>query len=238
VEHKKPDIEVLTDYFTELYKSEGGLERPTRNILGDFYRHQGLGSEEIDINDLSEAIQNNSEEYNWKLFREEFQIFLEKRLDRYHDGSIKNPAKNQNDLNMKTHYNLGFIGTEFAELGSRAPEEVFMTSVIQFQNTESEDDEYAVKVEYLDKDEGLEAIEYLLEQEEVGKVEEMITHAVNRRDTERALKAYEVVAENTPILADKIVKDVDDRDLKASMEAKIIENSTETFENFRDDLDF
>lgn len=238
VEDERSDVEVLTDYFTELYKSEDGLERPARNLLANFYKHQGMDSEELDINNLSEAIQSNSEEYDWNLFREEFQIFLEKRLDRYHNGSIENPTKKQNDLEMKTHYSLNYRETEFGDLDSNDPEEVFMTSVIQFQDTKSEDEEYAVEVEYLDTDEGLEAIEYLLERGKAEKVEKMITRAVNRKDNERALKAYEVLAEKAPLVADRIIEEVDDPDLKASMDAKIFENSKESFRDFRDQLDF
>lgn len=238
VEDERSDVEVLTDYFTELYKSEDGLERPARNLLANFYKHQGIDSEELDINNLSEAIQSNSEAYDWNLFREEFQIFLEKRLDRYHNGSIENPTKKQNDLEMKTHYSLNYRGTEFGDLDSNDPEEVFMTSVIQFQDTKSEDEEYAVEVEYLDTDEGLEAIEYLLERGKAEKVEKMITRAVNRKDNERALKAYEVLAEKAPLVADRVIEEVDDPDLKASMDAKIFENSKESFRDFRDQLDF
>jgi hypothetical protein len=238
VEDERSDVEVLTDYFTELYKSEDGLERPARNLLANFYKHQGMDSEELDINNLSEAIQSNSEAYDWNLFREEFQIFLEKRLDRYHNGSIENPTKKQNDLEMKTHYSLNYRETEFGDLDSNDPEEVFMTSVIQFQDTKSEDEEYAVEVEYLDTDEGLEAIEYLLERGKAEKVEKMITRAVNRKDNERALKAYEVLAEKAPLVADRIIEEVDDPDLKASMDAKIFENSKESFRDFRDQLDF
>lgn len=238
MEDERSDVEVLTDYFTELYKSEDGLERPARNLLANFYKHQGMDSEELDINNLSEAIQSNSEEYDWNLFREEFQIFLEKRLDRYHNGSIENPTKKQNDLEMKTHYSLNYRETEFGDLDSNDPEEVFMTSVIQFQDTKSEDEEYAVEVEYLDTDEGLEAIEYLLERGKAEKVEKMITRAVNRKDNERALKAYEVLAEKAPLVADRIIEEVDDPDLKASMDAKIFENSKESFRDFRDQLDF
>ncbi|EHK01021.1 hypothetical protein HRED_10077 [Candidatus Haloredivivus sp. G17] len=62
VEDERSDVEVLTDYFTELYKSEDGLERPARNLLANFYKHQGMDSEELDINNLSEASQSNSEE--------------------------------------------------------------------------------------------------------------------------------------------------------------------------------
>lgn len=238
VEDERSDVEILTDYFTEVYKSEDGLERPARNLLANFYKHQGMDSEELDINNLSEAIQSNSEEYDWNLFREEFQIFLEKRLDRYHNGSIENPTKKQNDLEMKTHYSLNYRETEFGDLDSNDPEEVFMTSVIQFQDTKSEDEEYAVEVEYLDTDEGLEAIEYLLERGKAEKVEKMITRAVNRKDNERALKAYEVLAEKAPLVADRIIEEVDDPDLKASMDAKIFENSKESFRDFRDQLDF
>lgn len=238
VEDERSDVEVLTDYFTELYKSEDGLERPARNLLANFYKHQGMDSEELDINNLSEAIQSNSEEYDWNLFREEFQIFLEKRLDRYHNGSIENPTKKQNDLEMKTHYSLNYRETEFGDLDSNDPEEVFMTSVIQFQDTKSEDEEYAVEVEYLDTDEGLEAIEYLLERGKAEKVEKMITRAVNRKDNERALKAYDLLAEKAPLVADRIIEEVDEPDLKASMDAKIFENSKESFRDFRDQLDF
>lgn len=238
VEDERSDVEVLTDYFTELYKSEDGLERPARNLLANFYKHQGMDSEELDINNLSEAIQSNSEAYDWNLFREEFQIFLEKRLDRYHNGSIENPTKKQNDLEMKTHYSLNYRETEFGDLDSNDPEEVFMTSVIQFQDTKSEDEEYAVEVEYLDTDEGLEAIEYLLERGKAEKVEKMITRAVNRKDNERALKAYDLLAEKAPLVADRIIEEVDDPDLKASMDAKIFENSKESFRDFRDQLDF
>lgn len=238
VEDERSDVEVLTDYFTELYKSEDGLERPARNLLANFYKHQGMDSEELDINNLSEAIQSNSEAYDWNLFREEFQIFLEKRLDRYHNGSIENPTKKQNDLEMKTHYSLNYRGTEFRDLDSNHPEEVFMTSVIQFQETSSEDEEYAVEVEYLDTDEGLEAIEYLLERGKAEKVEKMITRAVNRKDNERALKAYDLLAEKAPLVADRIIEEVDEPDLKASMDAKIFENSKESFRDFRDQLDF
>lgn len=238
VEDERSDVEVLTDYFTEVYKSEDGLERPARNLLANFYKHQGMDSEELDINNLSEAIQSNSEEYDWNLFREEFQIFLEKRLDRYHNGSIENPTKKQNDLEMKTHYSLNYRETEFGDLDSNDPEEVFMTSVIQFQDTKSEDEEYAVEVEYLDTDEGLEAIEYLLERGKAEKVEKMITRAVNRKDNERALKAYDLLAEKAPLVADRIIEEVDDPDLKASMDAKIFENSKESFRDFRDQLDF
>ena len=238
VEDERSDVEVLTDYFTEVYKSEDGLERPARNLLANFYKHQGMDSEELDINNLSEAIQSNSEEYDWNLFREEFQIFLEKRLDRYHNGSIENPTKKQKDLEMKTHYSLNYRETEFGDLDSNDPEEVFMTSVIQFQDTKSEDEEYAVEVEYLDTDEGLEAIEYLLERGKAEKVEKMITRAVNRKDNERALKAYDLLAEKAPLVADRIIEEVDDPDLKASMDAKIFENSKESFRDFRDQLDF
>ncbi|EHK00974.1 hypothetical protein HRED_10307 [Candidatus Haloredivivus sp. G17] len=42
VEDERSDVEVLTDYFTELYKSEDGLERPARNLLANFYKHQGM----------------------------------------------------------------------------------------------------------------------------------------------------------------------------------------------------
>jgi hypothetical protein len=238
VEDERSDVEVLTDYFTELYKSEDGLERPARNLLANFYKHQGMDSEELDINNLSEAIQSNSEAYDWNLFREEFQIFLEKRLDRYHNGSIENPTKKQNDLEMKTHYSLNYRETEFGDLDSNDPEEVFMTSVIQFQDTKSEDEEYAVEVEYLDTDEGLEAIEYLLERGKAEKVEKMITRAVNRKDNERALKAYDLLAEKAPLVADRIIEEVDEPDLKASMDAKIFENSKESFRDFRDQLDF
>lgn len=238
VEDERSDVEVLTDYFTEVYKSEDGLERPARNLLANFYKHQGMDSEELDINNLSEAIQSNSEEYDWNLFREEFQIFLEKRLDRYHNGSIENPTKKQNDLEMKTHYSLNYRETEFGDLDSNDPEEVFMTSVIQFQDTKSEDEEYAIEVEYLDTDEGLEAIEYLLERGKAEKVEKMITRAVNRKDNERALKAYDLLAEKAPLVADRIIEEVDDPDLKASMDAKIFENSKESFRDFRDQLDF
>lgn len=238
VEDERSDVEILTDYFTEVYKSEDGLERPARNLLANFYKHQGMDSEELDINNLSEAIQSNSEEYDWNLFREEFQIFLEKRLDRYHNGSIENPTKKQNDLEMKTHYSLNYRETEFGDLDSNDPEEVFMTSVIQFQDTKSEDEEYAVEVEYLDTDEGLEAIEYLLERGKAEKVEKMITRAVNRKDNERALKAYDLLAEKAPLVADRIIEEVDDPDLKASMDAKIFENSKESFRDFRDQLDF
>lgn len=238
VEDERSDVEILTDYFTEVYKSEDGLERPARNLLANFYKHQGMDSEELDINNLSEAIQSNSEEYDWNLFREEFQIFLEKRLDRYHNGSIENPTKKQNDLEMKTHYSLSYRETEFRDLDSNDPEEVFMTSVIQFQDTKSEDEEYAVEVEYLDTDEGLEAIEYLLERGKAEKVEKMITRAVNRKDNERALKAYDLLAEKAPLVADRIIEEVDEPDLKASMDAKIFENSKESFRDFRDQLDF
>ena len=238
VEDERSDVEVLTDYFTEVYKSEDGLERPARNLLANFYKHQGMDSEELDINNLSEAIQSNSEAYDWNLFREEFQIFLEKRLDRYHNGSIENPTKKQNDLEMKTHYSLNYRETEFGDLDSNDPEEVFMTSVIQFQDTKSEDEEYAVEVEYLDTDEGLEAIEYLLERGKAEKVEKMITRAVNRKDNERALKAYDLLAEKAPLVADRIIEEVDEPDLKASMDAKIFENSKESFRDFRDQLDF
>lgn len=238
VEDERSDVEILTDYFTEVYKSEDGLERPARNLLANFYKHQGMDSEELDINNLSEAIQSNSEAYDWNLFREEFQIFLEKRLDRYHNGSIENPTKKQNDLEMKTHYSLNYRETEFGDLDSNDPEEVFMTSVIQFQDTKSEDEEYAVEVEYLDTDEGLEAIEYLLERGKAEKVEKMITRAVNRKDNERALKAYDLLAEKAPLVADRIIEEVDDPDLKASMDAKIFENSKESFRDFRDQLDF
>jgi hypothetical protein len=113
-----------------------------------------------------------------------------------------------------------------------------MTSVIQFQETSSEDEEYAVEVEYLDTDKGLEAIEYLLEHGKAEKVEKMITRAVNRKDNERALKAYEVLAEKAPLVADRIIEEVDEPDLKASMDAKIFENSKESFRDFRDQLDF
>lgn len=238
VEDERSDVEILTDYFTEVYKSEDGLERPARNLLANFYKHQGMDSEELDINNLSEAIQSNSEAYDWNLFREEFQIFLEKRLDRYHNGSIENPTKKQNDLEMKTHYSLNYRETEFGDLDSNDPEEVFMTSVIQFQDTKSEDEEYAVEVEYLDTDEGLEAIEYLLERGKAEKVEKMITRAVNRKDNERALKAYDLLAEKAPLVADRIIEEVDEPDLKASMDAKIFENSKESFRDFRDQLDF
>jgi hypothetical protein len=139
---------------------------------------------------------------------------------------------------MKTHYSLNYRETEFGDLDSNDPEEVFMTSVIQFQDTKSEDEEYAVEVEYLDTDEGLEAIEYLLERGKAEKVEKMITRAVNRKDNERALKAYEMLAEKAPLVADRIIEEVDDPNLKASMDAKIFENSKESFRDFRDQLDF
>lgn len=233
MEHERPDVEVLTDYFTELYRSEDGLEKSARNLLGDFYMHQGLESEEIDVNNLSEAIQNSSEEYDWNLFKDQFQIFLEKRLDRYHNGSIENPETTANDLETERHYSLGYIETDIA---SPDTEEVFMTSIIQFEEPENETS--AIEVEYLETGEGLEAVEHLLEHDRE-TVRELIEFGM-KINPDRATQAYKVVAQEEPGLARALLKNLAFRDesLESSMKSIYFKNNPEIFENFRDELDF
>lgn len=234
MEHERPDIEVLTDYFTELYRSDESLYRSARNLFGDFMQYQVIPSDTLDANDLITALDNNDRDYEWDEFEREFQVFLEKRLDRHHDGSIKNTDIPENDFKVERHYNLGYISTDF---GSPEPEKVFMTSVIQFEDPE--EDDYAIEVEYLGEEEGLEAVRHLLEKDDREKVSDLIRFGL-KINSDRALKAYKVVAREDPVLANNLLDDLEiyDEDLESSMKAIYFKNNPDVFESFSNELDF
>lgn len=224
----------LAEYFVDSYRDpDTTFSQNMHAVFGEFIIAQLETGESFDSEELLEAV-NSKEEYNWEGLKDNFRIFLEKRFDRYHDGDLENPEVAENDFVTDTHYNLGYIGTEMGEdiedLG-----EVFMTSVIQFKNPEEGD--YAVEVEYLDEEEGLEAIKHLLENGQREKVEKLIQFGI-KVNQERALKAYEAVAENDIILAKTLKEQETDSEIEASMMAKMVENSDNLFEDIKDELDF
>lgn len=221
MDYEKSHVEHLTDYFTQLYRSDERLEASSRNIFGDFVQNVVVPSGSIDANELINALENDSEDYDWRKFETEFQAFLERRLDRHHNGSLDNPEVEQNDFEVERHYNLGYISTE---ISSPEVEEVFMTSIIQFE--EPDDDGYAIEVEYLDEEESLEAIEHLLEEGERDKVDEMLRFGLKINE-DRALKAYEAVASLDLDLAEKLRSEIEDPNLQDSMQSIIAENSGE-----------
>lgn len=114
---------------------------------------------------------------------------------------------------------------------------VFMTSIIQFEDLE--EDDYGIEVEYLDKEEGIEAIKHLLENEQEEKVDTMVRFGL-KINPERALEAYKVVAREKPILAKNMLGELplNDNDLESSMKSIYFKNNPEMFESFRDGLDF
>lgn len=232
--------EYLADYFIETYRdSEIPVSQNMNAVMGEFLGEQIRLDRDFDSQAILNAV-NEGEDYDWEGLKDDFRIFLEKRFDRHHDGDLDNPERTEPGFDVETHYSLGYIGTDMREHNFRTSDEVFMTSVVQFQDTESDGEEYAVEVEYLDQEEGLEAVEYLLERGQIEKVESMITHAASRRDTERALKAYEKVVEENPRLARNLMHNLieDQEELEDSLKALYFEHNPEVFESFRDQLDF
>ena len=195
---------------------------------------QAIPRDDLDADNMINALDRNSDDYDWRTFENEFRIFLEQRLNRHHNGSIENPELSDTNLEVNTHYSPGYIHSEVA-----SPEiaNVFMTSIIQFEDLE--EDDYGIEVEYLDKEEGIEAIKHLLENEQEEKVDTMVRFGL-KINPERALEAYKVVAREKPILAKNMLGELplNDNDLESSMKSIYFKNNPEMFESFRDGLDF
>jgi len=202
-------------------------------VLGEFLGEQIEINDDFKPNELLKAVSGDQED-DWDGLKDDFRVFLEKQLDRYHGGGLENPEIEESSFEEETHYSLGYIPVEMADDASK-PDNVFMTSAIEFENPENND--YAVQVEYLQEDEGLEAIEHLLETNQQDKVSEMINYGL-RINSDRALKAYQAVVENDILLAKELKEKQNDEELEASMRATLLENSQDELRDFRDELDF
>lgn len=221
------EVSELAEYYIEMYWTDNEVNEYARNILDDYLDSQGLshaGAENL----LRHGIQGLDK----NKFRNKFATFLESRLDRNHNGSIENTERNENDLDVRRKYLLGYFDTELAP---RHIDEAFMTSIIHFQDSKGH---FGKEIEYLDKEEGLEAIKHLLEHNEE-KVREMVQYGL-KTNPEKATEAYKVVARESPALAEELLKDVTffDESLESSIKSIYFNNNPDVFRNFRDQLDF
>jgi hypothetical protein len=113
---------------------------------------------------------------------------------------------------------------------------VFLTSIIQA----SGDQGHISLVEELNRSEGLEAVEYLLENDCRQEVDELFQHRIFTAP-EKAIDVYKEIAENDQKLAYDLLTEsaVPDEDLRTKMKAIYFENNRhkDVFEQFKDDLD-
>lgn len=221
------EVSDLTEYFEEMYWGGEEAGSSAKNILEEYLNYRDISS--LNAENL---IRHEVEGLKREKFRDNFQEFLKKRLDRYHDGSIENPDLNENDLKVRRKYFFGYLDTELAP---RNTDEAFMTSIIDFQDSKGN---YGKEVEYLDIEEGLEAIKHLLENDEE-RVREMIQYGL-KSSPEKAIEAYKVVAQESPALAGELLEDVTffDESLESSIKSIYFKNNPDVFRNFRNQLDF
>jgi hypothetical protein len=113
---------------------------------------------------------------------------------------------------------------------------VFLMSVIQASGDQGE----ISLVEELDRSEGLEAVEYLLENDCTQDVDELFKFGISTVP-EKAIDIYKKIAENDQKLAYDLLTEsaVPDEDLRTKMKAIYYKNNghKDVFEQFKDDLD-
>lgn len=197
------DSEYLAEYFINTYRDpETPVSTNMNAVFGEFLGEQIRMDKDFDPESILRASTGEGD-YDWEHLKDDFRIFLEKRLDRHHDGNLRNPNIEAEDLEEDIYYTLGYVETGIGDAN-----EAFITSVIQFSNPENPG-EYVLEVEYLDEEEGLEAINYLLENNEE-EVKRIIEKGVSWKDEERVRKAYRKVAEVNPQLARELKENVND----------------------------
>ena len=145
-------------------------------------------------------------------------------------------------LIIDRQYNdIDFIRKYFLDPPNRADstsnyDNVFLTSIIQA----SGDQGHISLVEELNRSKGLEAVEYLLENDCRQDVDELFQHGIFTAP-EKAIDVYKKIAENDQKLAYDLLTEsaVPDEDLRTKMKAIYFENNghKDVFENFKDDLD-
>jgi hypothetical protein len=145
-------------------------------------------------------------------------------------------------LIMDRQYNdIDFIRKYFLDPPNRDDstnnyDNVFLTSIIQA----SGDQGHIGLVEELNRSEGLEAVEHLLENDCRQDVDELFQHGIFTAP-EKAIDVYKKIAENDQKLAYDLLTEsaVPDKYLRTKMKAIYFENNghKDVFENFKDDLD-
>jgi len=222
------DTEELADHYVETLKDGGPFYRPMENVLKDYILERRDRDQDFTSSQLFDAIEDSK--YNWEELKEDFRIYLEKRIDRNHDEGLENPDARKEQPDHERVYHLGYI-----EMGlSTDKREAFMTSAIHFQG---ENAGWALQAEYLDEDEGLEAITHLLENGERGKVRELVTSGLHSSKKEKALKSYEAVASTDLALARELLQEANGVDTETRMRKALFENEN-VFERFGEGLDF
>lgn len=222
----------LAEYFVDTYRDpEEPISKSMNGLFGEFLGEQIRMDRDLDPEKILRAA-NSERDYDWEGLKDDFRIFLEKRLDRYHDGDIENPGVDRPNFEEDAHYALGYVKTSMGEAN-----DAFMTSVIQFKSFESPEI-YALELEYLDEEEGVEAIEHLLDKDEEEEVKRMLRKGVSRKDEERVRKAYRKIAKVNPELAREIKEDISDERFEAIMSSELTQVLPAKLESFRDELDF
>lgn len=201
------EVSNLTDYFEEIYWGEKEAGTSAKNILEDYLDYRGI--ESLNAENL---IRHEVESLDRDEFRDNFQEFLKKRLDHYHDGSIQNPESKESDL--ETDVEFGFDYVPYEDF-SRPDHSVFMTAKMKFEDFEN--DEESEFVRHYREDEGLEAFRKLLEQEEGKHQARIVTRSSLRNGSDNALEAYELMAEERPEMAQDMLVRIVKKDLRESM---------------------
>ena len=218
----------LAEYFVDTFRNGGPFYDPMKEVLTDYISDRRSRDPEFKSSELFDA--QEGVDYDWEELKHDFRIYLEKRLDRNHDGGLENP-ENEDDLEPETAYHLGYV-----EVGVPTERnEAFMTSTIIFQ--EPENPGQATYAEYLDESEGLDAIRHLLERGEREKVRNIIEKGINGLKKEKGLKAYEAVASTDPILAKDLLERTENSEVETQMRVALF-NNNDIFEEFGDSLDF
>lgn len=201
------EVSNLTEYFEEMYWGDEKAGSSAKNILEEYLDYRGIGSIEAE-----NLLRHEVEGLDREEFRYNFQIFLEKRLDRYHDGSIQNPERKDSDLETDVRFGFGYVPYDGF---SRPDHSVFMTAKMKFEDFENDEEKDFVR--HYREEEGLEAFRKLLEQEEGKHQARIVARSSLRNGSDNALEAYELMAEERPEMAQDMLVRIVNKDLRESM---------------------
>lgn len=77
---ERHDVDVLTEYFTELYRSDESLYKPASNLLKDFMEHRVIPSDALESEELINALSENDEIMTGIVSKESFEYSLRNGL--------------------------------------------------------------------------------------------------------------------------------------------------------------
>jgi len=219
--------EDLAEYFVETFREQDYFSQGMRSVWKDYLIDRRNRDPNFSSGEPFDA--RDQEDYDWSALKNDFRIYLEKRLDR-NNQNLENPDY-EDGLERDHFHRLGYVdvGPEFNG------EDVFMTSIVHFQDPEEPD--WAVYAEYLDENESINAVTHLLERRQQEEVKNLIERNLETPRQDKALKVYAAIVETDIGLAKEILSNTEDLELETSMRKEIF-NHANVFDRFGNELDF